>query len=94
MPDDVPTDDLTPHRQWATDPTGRRYRIQGGPSFGGDLWSDVIRPFFTRKQRPAEVQGIVLVTRVDGEQETDVFESFCNTLDEARTRAIALAEKD
>ena len=93
MPDDVPADDLTPHLQWATDPAGRRYWIQGGPCFGGDLWTDAIRPFFTRKERPPQVQGIVLVTRVEGDQETQVFESLCSTLDEARFKASSLAEE-
>jgi hypothetical protein len=91
VPDDL--DREAPHLQWATDPAGRRYWIQGGPSYGGNPLTGLIKAFFSRERRPPhiEVGGVVMVTRVEGEQRIEVFEWHCSTLEEARAKAISLA---
>ncbi len=93
VPDDVNPEDYPPHLQWATDPAGRRYWIQGVPSFGFNPLVSVVKSLFSRTKAPAtiEVGGVVMVTRVEGEQRTDVFELHCSTLDEARAKAVSLA---
>ena len=87
VPDDF--DPEAPHLQWATDPAGRRYWIQGGPSYTSNPLTGLIKAVFSRKQRPPhiEVEGVVMVTRVEGEQRTEVFEWHCGTLDQARSAA-------
>ena len=91
VPDDFNPEDHPPHLQWATDPAGRRYWIQGGPTFGGNLLTDALRAIFSRKPAPTEVGGVVIVTRVEGDERTKVFVLHCSTLDEARAKAISLA---
>ncbi len=91
---------MSPHLQWATDPAGRQYWIQGGPALGGTPHADAVRALGDalrrvvgrpQPRRRLDVGGIVTVTRVDGEQETEVLESFCETLEEARAAAVAVA---
>ena len=68
--------------QWATDPTGRRFWIQEGPVIGRSGW----RASFSQKPAPPEIRGVVTVTRVEGDERTEVFEAHCDTLDEARAK--------
>jgi hypothetical protein len=91
---DSEPDEYPPHLQWATDPVGRRYWVTGGPAFGFNPLVAAIKGLF-RSRRPAkiEVEGVVTVTRVEGEQETEVFVMMCDTLDEARAKAKTLAKE-
>jgi hypothetical protein len=85
---DLNPEDYPPHLQWATDPAGRRYWIQGVPAFG-----HVGRALFSRYPGPPEVTGVVVVARVEGEKRTDVYHFHCSTLAEARAKAIAVARE-
>lgn len=89
--DDFDPEGHTPHLQWATDPSGRRYWIQGAPAFGSNPLTDAIRAAFSKRPTAPEVRGMVTVERVTGDERTDVFMLRCNTLDEARAKAISLA---
>jgi hypothetical protein len=91
---DINAEDYPPHLQWATDPSGRRYWVTGGPTFGFNPLIAAIKGLLGSKA-PAktEVQGRVTVTRVEGEQRTEVFEMDCNTLEEAHAKAKSLAEQ-
>lgn len=90
---DFNPEDYPPHLQWATDPTGRRYWIQGGPSFGGNPLAGALRSLLGQKPAPPEVRGVVMVTRIEGGERTEVFEAHYDTLDEARVKAVSLAEQ-
>ena len=80
-------EDNPPHLQWATDPAGRRYWIQGVPAFGQSGW----RTLFSRSPVPPQVSGMVTVERVEGDDRTEVFSLHCDSLDVARAKAISLA---
>jgi hypothetical protein len=84
---DVKPEDYPPHLQWATDTAGRRYWIQGGPVIGRSGW----RAYFSQKPAPPEIRGVVMVTRVEGDERTEVFVEHYITLDEARAKAVDLA---
>jgi hypothetical protein len=77
-----------PHLQWATDPAGGRYWIQGVPAFGRSGWTLVFG-----KSGPPEIMGMITVERVEGDQRTGVFMQHCYTLEEARALAVALADQ-
>ncbi len=85
---DFKPEDNPPHLQWATDPAGRRYWIQGVPAFGRSGWALVFG-----KSGPPEVTGMVTVERVESDQRTDVYMLHCDTLEEARAQAVTLAEQ-
>jgi hypothetical protein len=82
------------HLQWATDPSGRRYWVTGGPTFGFNPLVSLIKGLLGSKAHAkAEVRGHVTVTLVEGDQRTEVFETDCNTWEEARAQGKSLAEQ-